>query len=98
MDKEAQDLLKDLKTAIDANKKPFYQDIVQSIVIAAIVAIPTVISVGNKFENRIIKIETKQDAALKDTRKRAVRIDYNFDLIEKKLPELNFIEIYEDDE
>jgi hypothetical protein len=98
MDSETKQLLEELKATIDGNKKPFFQNILQSIIVALIVAIPTIIMVGNKFENRVLQMELEQHQIVKDLSKREFKIDYNFQLIENKHPELKFIKITEDNQ
>lgn len=98
MDNETKQLLEELKASIDGGKKPFLQNIFQSVIVALIVAIPSAIMVGNKFENKILQMEIKQQQIAKDLAKREEKIDYNFNLIEIKHPELNFITIKEDNE
>jgi hypothetical protein len=95
MDAETIKLLEELKTAIKDSKKPFLSNIIQSVLIAGIIAIPTVITIGNKYENRIIKIEDKQIEISDEFRRKEFKIDFNFRLIESKNPELKFIPITE---
>lgn len=95
MDNETKELLQELKEAIAEGKKPFIHNILQSVIIAMIVSIPSAIMVGNKFENRLIKIESEQQDVLKDAKLKEKKIDYNFELLEKRIPEISFITIEE---
>lgn len=95
MDNETRQLLEELKSAIDGSKKPFFQNIIQSVIVAAIIAIPTAVMIGNSFENRMLQMEIRQKQFINDCKKRETMIDYNFSLIEKQHPDLNFIPIEE---
>jgi hypothetical protein len=95
MDAETIKLLEELKVAIKDSKKPFFSNIIQSVLIAGIIAIPTVITIGNKYENRIIKIEDRQAEISDEFRRKEFKIDFNFRLIESKDQTLKFIPITE---
>lgn len=95
MDTEIVKLLEELKTEIKNNKKPFLNNVIQSVLIASIIAIPTIITIGNKYENRIIQIEEGQIGLKDEFRRKEFKIDFNFRLIESKNPDLKFIPITE---
>jgi H+/gluconate symporter-like permease len=88
MDNETKQLLTDLQKVMAENKLSFGKNILQSVIIALIVSIPTIIIVGNKMENRIVKMETEQF----EIRKKA---DYNFRMLQSKHPELYFYPLNE---
>jgi hypothetical protein len=95
MDAETKKLLEELKVTIEDSKRPFINNILQSIIVAIVIYIPSAIIVGNKFENRVINIEIQRNEEVRLLKNRANKIDYNFELIEDKHPELNFIKISE---
>ena len=88
MDNETKQLVIDLQKIITENRSSFGKNILQSVIIALIVSIPTMIMVGNKMENRIVRMETEQY----EIRKKA---DYNFSMLQSKHPELYFYPLNE---
>jgi H+/gluconate symporter-like permease len=88
MDNETKQLVIDLQKIITENRSSFGKNILQSVIIALIVSIPTMIMVGNKMENRIVRMETEQY----EIRKKA---DYNFRMLQSKHPELYFYPLNE---
>ena len=78
MDAEIKELLK----VINENKKPFWLSIVQSIIVAVIMAIPTGILVANRSENRMIKYETKNKEIIE-------KVNYNLEIIADEINQVN---------
>jgi cell division protein FtsL len=88
MDNETNQLLVDLQKVIIENKPSFGRNILQSVIIALILYVPTIIVIANKTENRIVKMETEQV----EIRKKA---DYNFRMLQTKHPEIFFYPLNE---
>lgn len=101
MDAETKELLSSLREALTEKKKFNIQNVIIPVLVGFILAIPTIIvttvTTLNKVENKLIEIETKANEKIKELDKAATirekNLDYNFNMLEKLHPELDFIKL-----
>lgn len=86
MDAETKKLLEDVRLSFNNGGKSFFMNIIQSVIIAIVIAVPTVIIIINQFENRMIESE-------RELKEYAFKVDYNFSIVEDKDGTLHFIDL-----